>query len=70
MVKFGGTSVFDETVGDSKAKLNQIATRVNGELPPYMVPQYYKIRTSIPVHANGKRDVDAMRQDRKDLLRF
>lgn len=62
--------VFDETVGDSKAKLNQIATRVKGELPPYMVPQYYKIRTSIPVHANGKRDVDAMRQDRKDLLRF
>ena len=62
--------VFDETVGDSKAKLNQIATRVKGELPPYMVPQYYKIRQSIPVHANGKRDVDAMRQDRKDLLRF
>ena len=62
--------VFDETVGDSKAKLNQIATRVKGELPPYMVPQYYKIRTSIPVNANGKRDVDAMRQDRKDLLRF
>ena len=60
--------VFDETVGDSKAKLNQIATRVKGELPSYMVPQYYKIRTSIPVHANGKRDVGALRKDKDGLI--
>ena len=62
--------VFDETVSDPRAKLNQIAANVKGELPSYMVPQYYKIRTSIPVHANGKRDVDAMRRDRKELIRF
>lgn len=62
--------VFDETVADPKAKLGEIAARVKRELPPHMVPQYYKVRTSIPVHANGKRDVDAMRRDREDLIRI
>ena len=62
--------VFDETVADPKAKLNQIAARVKAELPAYMVPAYYKIRSSIPMLVIGKRDIDAMRQDRDDLIRF
>jgi len=62
--------VFDETVADPKAKLGEIAARVRRELLPHMVPQYYKVRTSIPVHANGKRDVDAMRRDRDGLIRI
>ena len=62
--------VFDETVADPNAKLKEIAARVKRELPPHMVPQYYKIRTSIPVHANGKRDVDAMCRDRDGLIRI
>ena len=62
--------VFDETVVDPKTKLREIAARVKRELPPHMAPQYYKVRTSIPVHANGKRDVDAMRRDREDLIRI
>lgn len=37
-------------------------------LPPYMVPDFYKIRSSMPVHNNGKRDVAALKYDRDDLI--
>lgn len=37
-------------------------------LPPYMVPDFYKIRSSMPVHNNGKRDVAALRNDKDDLI--
>ncbi len=61
--------VFDESVTDPKAKLKELAAKAKAVLPPYMVPTYYKVRDSIPVHANGKRDVDAMRRDRENLIR-
>ena len=62
--------VFDEKAVDPNAKLKELAARLGRELPPYMVPRYYKLRPSIPVHANGKRDVDAMRRDREGLISF
>lgn len=31
---------------------------------------YYKVRKSMPVHSNGKRDVEALRQDREDLIKI
>lgn len=37
-------------------------------LPPYMVPDFYKIRSAMPVHNNGKRDVAALRNDMVDLI--
>ena len=36
-------------------------------LPSYMVPEYYKIRSSMPVHTNGKRDVGALKIDKEGL---
>ena len=36
-------------------------------LPNYMVPDYYKIRSSIPLNKNGKADIIALREDREDL---
>ena len=62
--------VFSEAVSDPEVKLKEIAANLKRELPPHMVPQYYKTRLSIPVHANGKRDVEAMRQDRNELIHF
>ena len=62
--------VFSEAVSEPMAKLKEIVSKLKSELPPYMVPQYYKVRNTIPVHANGKRDVDAMRRDRNELVRF
>ena len=62
--------VFSEAVYNPKAKLKEIAANLKRELPPHMVPQYYKTRSSIPVHTNGKRDVEAMRRDRNELVRF
>ena len=62
--------VFDETIDDTRARLKEIDARVKRELPFYMVPRYYKIRTSIPVNINGKRDMDAMRLDKEDLICF
>ena len=39
-------------------------------LPPYMVSDYYKIRSSMPVHNNGKRDVAALRNDKDDQIKI
>ena len=39
------------------------------ELPAYMNPDYFKIRSSMPVHSNGKRDVGALRDDRQNLIK-
>ena len=38
-------------------------------LPSYMGPDYYKIRSSMPVHNNGKRDVAALRNDKDGLIK-
>ena len=35
-----------------------------------MQPDYYKIRTTMPINLNGKRDVGALRADRKDLIQI
>ena len=39
-------------------------------LPPYMVPDFYKVRSSMPVHNNGKRDVAALRNDKDGLIKI
>ena len=53
---------------DNVQLLNIIHKMLLEALPEYMVPDYYKIRKSMPVHANGKRDVEAIRGDREDLI--
>ncbi len=62
--------VFREGVENKAGIISLIWKDLQKTLPSHMVPEYYKIRSSMPVHANGKRDVDAMRKDRDDLIHF
>ena len=62
--------VFRENVENREDVISSIWHNLRKTLPSYMVPDYYKIRLSMPVHANGKRDVDVMRRDKDGLIRF
>ena len=59
--------VFQEGVKNQEEIIASIWYELRNSLPPYMVPEYYKIRSSMPVHSNGKRDVGALRNDREAL---
>ena len=54
--------------GNDESILERIDCNLRTALPDYMVPKYYKIRQSMPVHTNGKRDVEALKND-TDVLR-
>ena len=60
--------VFQEGVRNKEEVITSIWNEMRKSLPPYMVPEHYKIRSSMPVHTNGKRDVGALREDKKDLI--
>lgn len=60
--------VFRENTPNINACMDRIKKHLSDALPEYMRPDYYKIRISMPVHKNGKRDVEALRADRVDLL--
>lgn len=52
----------------NKVCIKRIHCRLQETLPDYMWPHYYKIRTAMPVHNNGKRDVEAIRNDVVNLV--
>ena len=54
--------------GNYENDLKRIDSKLKTSLPDYMVPKYYKIRNSMPVHSNGKRDVGVLKNDKKDLI--
>ncbi len=60
--------VFRQTNENADLSLSRIHKHLKETLPGYMVPTYYKVRSSMPVHNNGKRDVAALREDRENLL--
>ena len=60
--------VLDQNGEKADAVLARIHRRVKQALPDHMVPDYYKVRTVMPVHTNGKRDVDALRKDMENLI--
>lgn len=62
--------VFQEGIKNQENVIASIWNELRKSLPFYMVPGYYKVRSSMPVHTNGKRDVGAMRRDRDDLKRI
>ncbi len=62
--------VFMEGVSDVSFLLQRINDRIKNALPEYMLPKYYKIRKSMPVHSNGKRDVEALKRDREGLIKL
>ena len=62
--------VFRDSVADLVSVLQRINDRIKNNLPEYMIPKYYKIRQSMPVHSNGKRDVEALKSDRAGLIKL
>ncbi len=62
--------VFREDADNSDQALSRIHELLAAKLPASQVPRYYKSRASMPVHSNGKRDVEALRQDREGLRTF
>lgn len=62
--------VFREGVRNREEVISSIWSELRNALPAYMVPEYYKIRSSMPVHTNGKRDIDALRRDHNGLVKI
>ena len=60
--------VLQEKEDDPKIVLQRIHRRLTNTLPEYMIPRYYKVRESMPVHTNGKLDAHALRDDREGLI--
>ena len=54
--KLAAHIVFRDDVVDPDGHIRRIAAYLSSKLPGYMQPDYYKIRTTMPVHPNGKRD--------------
>lgn len=59
--------VFREGVKNEEEIIASIWSELRKTLPSYMVPDYYKIRPSMPVHTNGKRDVGALKKDKEGI---
>ena len=62
--------VFREGDMDEKAVMSRMEKSLRDCLPDYMIPKYYKIRKSMPVHNNGKRDIEALKNDKDGLKQF
>lgn len=56
--------------GNADDVLKRIDNNLRASLSEYMVPQYYKIRESMPVHSNGKRDAEALKKDKDNLMKI
>ncbi len=61
--------VFREDADNSDQALSRIHELLAAKLPAPHVPRYYKSRASMPVHSNGKRDIEALRQDREGCFK-
>jgi hypothetical protein len=57
-----------QNITDEKEALKRIHEQVIRSLPDYMTPTCYKIRKTMPVSANGKLDVQALSDDRDNLI--
>ena len=62
--------VFKDGVTQGETIIRSIDEHLKDVLPEYMVPDYYKIREAMPVHPNGKRDIDALKKDTEDLIQL
>ena len=60
--------VFNDDTENIDARLSAIYRHLSETLPDYMRPDYIKIRESMPVSRNGKRNLRALREDRDDLI--
>lgn len=55
---------------DINETIKRIDRRIRKSLPEYKIPHYYKIRESMPVNSNGKKDVIALKKDKDDLIKI
>lgn len=62
--------VFKEGTDDKDSVIHKVHDTLKNTLPEYMVPDYYKIRESMPVHPNGKRDAETLKNDRDELIKL
>ena len=62
--------VFKDGTTDQEGILQKVNQQLKDKLPEYMVPDYYKIREAMPVHPNGKRDREALVNDREGFITF
>ena len=62
--------VFNDNTENIDARLSAIYRHLSEALPNYMQPDYIKIRKSMPVSRNGKRNLRELREDREDLIVF
>lgn len=60
--------VFRDYITDKRMILARIHKNVLNSLPDYMQPDFYKIRESMPVHSNGKRDIETLKNDMENLI--
>ncbi len=67
--KLAAHLVFQKGVENREEIIASIWSGLRESLPPYMVPDYYKIRSAMPVHSNGKRDVESLKRDKEDLVK-
>ena len=65
-----GHIVLKSKEDSTEAVLKRIDRKLRATLPAYMIPKYYKIRESMPVHSNGKRDAGALKKDKDNLKRI
>ena len=66
--KLAAHVVFRPGTGDETGALSRIHSRLTQSLPGYMAPDFYKVRSSMPVHTNGKMDIRTLRMDREELI--
>lgn len=59
--------VLKNEINDMDGVLKRIDSKLKSTLPKSMVPEYYKIRQSMPVHTNGKRDIGKLINDKENL---
>ncbi len=62
--------VLREETNDIDGFATLLYEHLKENLPNHMIPTHYKIRKSMPVHSNGKRDVEALRDDIKELKKW
>ena len=59
--------VFNESTTQEESIIKRIDDSLKEVLPEFMVPDYYKVRKSMPVHPNGKRDIETLKNDKDGL---
>ena len=67
VTKLAAHIVFRKDANNQDDCIGRIINRLSNTIPDYMCPDYYKKHLSMPVHPNGKRDIESLRSVRDGL---